>query len=66
MKRTSNSNNTLLLERKEKKIMPIYKYRHEDEPVDLVLITVFRDAAWVLCLRTLLLLLGFRPITLWL
>ena len=31
------------LQRKEK-ITPISKYRHEDEPVGLGLITVFRDA----------------------
>ena len=31
-------------ERKKRKITPVRKYRHEGEPVGLVLITVFRDA----------------------
>ena len=29
---------------KKRKIMPVLKYRHESEPVDLVLIVVFHDA----------------------
>jgi hypothetical protein len=31
-------------EEKKRKEMPVSKYRHESEPVGLVLITVFRDA----------------------
>jgi hypothetical protein len=32
-------------ERKKRKFTPVYKYRHEGEPVGLVLITVFHDAS---------------------
>ena len=38
------------LEKKTKKTH-VYKYRHEDEPVGLKMITVFRDATKELCLR---------------
>ena len=33
------------------KITPVSKYRHEGEPIGLVLITVFRDATKDLCFR---------------
>jgi hypothetical protein len=33
-----------MLEKKKEKITPVSKYQHEDEPVGLVLIMVFRDA----------------------